>query len=84
MVAILDSLTGSTDIIFQRDHPRSIWTKFGLIQSGGFEENFSKDLKFFNQSKAMTAILDVVQGQRTQFWKRTIQGVSHPSFVQVG
>jgi hypothetical protein len=33
MAAILDNLTGSTNIILKGDHQRGIWPKFGFIPS---------------------------------------------------
>ena len=41
-----------------------------------------KDFQFFNQLEAMSDIFNTRQGQRTQFWKRSIQRVSHQSLVQ--
>jgi hypothetical protein len=41
----------------------------------------TKILKDFSTNqKPITAILDVKNGHRTQFWKRNIKGVSHPRF----
>lgn len=37
-----------------------------------------KAFQFFHTSETLAVILDVGQGDWTQFWKRTIQGVSHP------
>ena len=62
------------DSIWEGDHPRSIWMKFGFIPSSGSEEDF----QFF---LTMADILDVGQGHWTLFWKRTIQAVSHQSLV---
>lgn len=39
------------------------------------------DLQFFNQSKAMLAILDVEPCHWTKFWKRMTQGASHRSLI---
>jgi hypothetical protein len=41
-----------------------------------------KDFQLFNQSEDMAAIFNIRQGQRTHFWKRSIQRVSHQSLVQ--
>lgn len=78
MAPILDNLTGSTNIIFKGDHQRGIWTKFCFIPSSGSEEHFQR-FQIFQQ---MAAILCIGQSDRPQFWKRTIQEVSHQSLVQ--
>jgi hypothetical protein len=41
-----------------------------------------KDFQFFNQLEAVAAIFNIRQSQWTQFWKRSIQRVSHQSLVQ--
>jgi hypothetical protein len=44
---------------------RSICTKFGFIRPVVLKKKIFKDFRFFNQSEAMVAILDVGQGHRT-------------------
>lgn len=62
------------ETLLEDDHPRTIWIKFRFIQFSGSEE----DLQLFNHSSYGG------QGHRTQFWKRTIPGLPHPSMVQFG
>jgi hypothetical protein len=65
-----------TDTVLKGNHPRNTWDKFCFISpSGGY-------FKVFNQSEGMVAILDIVQGHRTQFWERTIQELWHPKVFQ--
>jgi hypothetical protein len=51
-----------------------IFTKIGFNPSSGSEEDFQR-FPIFNQLEAMAAIFNIRQGQRTQFWKGSIQRV---------
>ena len=52
MAAILDNLTGSTNIILKGDHQRGIWPKFGFIPSSVSEEESFQRFPIFQQIRS--------------------------------
>lgn len=52
MAAILDNLTGSTNIILKGDHQRGIWPKFGFIPSSVSEEERFQRFPIFQQIRS--------------------------------
>ena len=55
----------------------AIWIKLNFNPSNGSEEDFQRFPDC--QPETIAFILDVRQCHWTEFWKGTVQGVTHPS-----
>ena len=60
------------EIILKEDYTRTLLNLDSFHLVVYLNKKIFKDFRFFNQSEAMTAILDIGQGHQTQFQKRNI------------